>query len=127
MQSSVEKEALAIVECVRHWKHFLVPKKLKINTDQKPVSFMFERTPKSRIKSDKITRWRLELSMFDYDISYRLGIENFSADALSCVCSATGGASLKELNRLHADLCHPGIAQLNRFVKSKNCLTPWKT
>ena len=119
-QSSVEKEALAIVECVRHWRHFLVPKKFKVITDQKPVSFMFSRNLKSRIKSDKISRWRLELSMFDYDICFRPGIHNVSADALSRICSATGVCSLKELERLHSDLCHPGIARLNHFVKSKN-------
>ena len=35
---SVEKEAHAIIETVRHWKHYLSGRHFKIITDQKSVS-----------------------------------------------------------------------------------------
>jgi len=38
----VEKEAYAIVEALRHWKHYLLGKHFTLITDQKSVSFMFD-------------------------------------------------------------------------------------
>ena len=75
----VEKEAYAIVESVRQWHHFLAVRPFKLITDQKPVSFMFDKVHKS-----KILRWRLELMPFTYIIVYRAG-ENPAADSLSLV------------------------------------------
>ena len=39
---AVEKEAAAIVESIRAWRHFLISQKFKLNTDQKSISFMFD-------------------------------------------------------------------------------------
>ena len=83
--SSVEKEAAAIVEAVRKWKHYLTGKHFKLITDQKSVAYMFDTKRHSKIKNDKVMRWRIELSMYDFDIIYRAGEENIPADALSRV------------------------------------------
>lgn len=72
----VEKEASAIIESIRHWRHLLTGKHFKLITDQKSVSFMFDQNTKSKIKNDKIYRWHLELSCYSFDIVYRKGIEN---------------------------------------------------
>ena len=116
--SSVEKEACAIVEAVRKWRHYLLGTHFQIITDQRSVSFMFDSKDRGKIKNDKIQRWRVELSPFSYDIIYRPGKENPAADALSRVhCSSV---SNHELRRLHDTLCHPGVTRLNHFVKAKN-------
>ena len=60
---SVEKEASAIIEAVRHWKHFLTNHHFIHRTDQKSVRFMFDKKNKENIKNDKISRWRMELSL----------------------------------------------------------------
>lgn len=60
--SSVEKEAYAIVEALRKWKHYLVGHHFKLITDQRNVKFMFDTKSASKSKNDKITRWRIELS-----------------------------------------------------------------
>ena len=118
---AIEKEALAIVEAVRHWRHYLAPKRFVITTDQRAVSFMFDLRHGSRIKNDKVARWRIELSSYQYDINYRPGKENLSADALSRVCAVVSRpVQIEELKRLHEALCHPGITRLNHFVKAKN-------
>ena len=49
-QSSVEKEAQAIVEAVRYWRHFLTGKHFRLVTDQRSVAFMFNSSPKGKIK-----------------------------------------------------------------------------
>lgn len=53
---AVEKEAAAIVEALRKWRHFLLGKHFTVITDQKSISFMFDNTRKSKIKNDKICR-----------------------------------------------------------------------
>ena len=58
--SSIEKEASAIIEAVRHWKHFLTNHHFTFITDQKSVSFMFDKKNKGKIKNDNIYRWRME-------------------------------------------------------------------
>ena len=54
--ASVEKEAQAIIESVRHWRHYFTGKHFTLKTDQKSVSYMFDKRQKSKIKNDKIMR-----------------------------------------------------------------------
>ena len=116
--STVEKEAYAIVEALRHWRHYLLGRLFQLVTDQKSVAFMFDCTHASKIKNEKICRWRLELSCFRYDIVYRPGAENAAADALSRVCGSM--SEVDGLRKLHDDLCHPGITRMIHFVRSRN-------
>lgn len=114
---SVEKEAYAIVESLRKWRHFLMGKHFMLVTDQQSVCYMFNQNHSSKIKNEKIQRWRLELSCFKYDIIYRPGSQNTAADALSRVCALMNNNKLYEL---HALLCHPGITRMYHWVRSKN-------
>jgi hypothetical protein len=117
-QSVVEREACAIVECCRKWRHLLhmVPH-FDVVTDQRAVSFLFNSQGLSKIKNEKIARWRIELSEFRFNISYRPGPLNAAADALSR-CGAV--RDLKNLRVLHSSLCHPGVTRMNHFVKTRN-------
>ena len=115
---AIEKEAKAIIEAVRHWRHFLTGRHFTLVTDQKSVSFMFSMQHKGKIKNDKILRWRLELSCYNFDIVYRPGKENVPSDALSrSTCASIDTVSLYEL---HDSLCHPGVTRLYHFVRQKN-------
>lgn len=116
--SSIEKEAYAIVESIRKWKHFLLGRHFKLITDQKSVSFMFNSKQSSKIKNEKIQRWRIELSCFNYDIIYRAGSLNAGADALSRVACLPGNSN--ELGKLHDALCHPGVTRMYHYVRAKN-------
>jgi hypothetical protein len=116
--SSVEKEAYSIVEALKKWRHFLIGRHLfQLITDQKSVSFMFNAKHSSKIKNEKIQRWRLELSCFSYDIIYRPGRHNTVADAFSRVCGST---KMKNLLDLHQALCHPGVTRMLHWVRSRN-------
>ena len=115
---SVEKEACAIVESVQHWRHYLTGHRFTLRTDQRSVSFMFNQTRKGKVKNDKIYRWRLDLSCYNFDIVYRPGIENVVPDAFSRLfCSRVGSDPLYEL---HDSLCHPGVTRLTAYIRSKN-------
>jgi len=114
---AIEKEATAIIESVKKWKHYLGNRHFKLITDQEALSFMFNQSHSSKIKNDKIQRWRLEMSCFSFDIQYRPGSRNSVADALSRVCGAT---NTDTLYNLHKTMCHPGIIRMQHWVKSKN-------
>lgn len=117
-QSAVEKEAHAIVEAVRKWKHYLSGRHFTLITDQKSVAFMFHTMHKSNIKNDKILRWRLELADYSFDIQYRPGKQNIPSDTFSrAYCSAISSDTLFEF---HKKLCHPGITRMMHFVRSRN-------
>lgn len=115
--ASVEKEACAIVESLRKWRHYLIHRHFLLITDQKSVSYIFDQNHTSKIKNDKIERWRLELSCYKYDIIYRPGIQNNAADALSRVCAFMSNSKLYEL---HDALSHPGITRMYHWIKLKN-------
>ena len=101
----VEKEAYAIVESVRYWKHYLTGRHFSLITDHDAVSFMFNARRSSKIKIDKILTWRIELAGYSFDIHYRPGEENVPADSFTGLfCSAI---SSDKLMNLHNSLCHP--------------------
>ncbi|XP_069768376.1 uncharacterized protein [Narcine bancroftii] len=116
--SSIEKEAQAIVEAVRRWRHYLAGRRFTLLTDQRAVSFMFSNTQRGKIKNDKIARWRIELSTFNYDILYRPGKLNDPPDALSRGTCAS--IQMDRLRKLHEALCHPGVTRFAHFVKARN-------
>lgn len=115
---SVEKEAAAIVESIRDWRHFLIGCKFNLVTDQRSISFMFDNRRRSKIKNAKIARWRLELSQYKYHISYRPGSQNPAADTFSRIAAICH--PLQELRNLHDQLCHPGVTRLSHFVCQRN-------
>ena len=79
---------------------------------------MFEAKHKSKIKNDKIQRWRIELSTYSFDIVYRCGVENVPADTLSRIrCMSL---TVYKLYELHNALCHPGISRMMHFVHARN-------
>lgn len=116
---SYEKEAYAIVESVRKWRHYLAGKKFTLITDQKSVSYMFDSKHKNKIKNDKVIRWRIELLPYTYDLVYRPGKYNTAADTMSRLFSASS-TSRSDLAVLHSSLCHPGVTRLHHFVRAKN-------
>ena len=116
--SSIEKEAYAIVESLRKWRHFLIGRHFRLLTDQRSVAFMFDGKTSGKIKNEKIMRWRIELSSYCYDIIYRPGSANPAADALSrSHCSAI---PTDKLLQLHINLCHPGVVRMIHFVRCRN-------
>ena len=61
--AAIEKEAQAIIEAIRHWRHFLTGQHFTLRTDQKSVYYMFDQRNRGKIKNDKIMRWRIELAI----------------------------------------------------------------
>ena len=117
--ASVEKEAQAIIEAVRYWRHFLTGRHFVLVTDQKSVSFMLNTKHPGKIKNEKIMRWRMELLCYSFDIVYRPDSENVPPDTFSRSCASVA-VTLNKLKDLHVSLCHPGTTRMSHFVKTRN-------
>ena len=79
---------------------------------------MFDQRHSSKIKNEKILRWRLELACFKFNIVYRPGSANAPADVLSRVSVSMG--SEVGLKALHVALCQPGVSRMSHWVRAKN-------
>lgn len=78
---TTEKEVLSVIWNVKHFRPYLYGRKFLIRTDHKPLKWLKE----LKEPNAKLTRWRLALEEYDFDIEYLQGKENKVADALSRV------------------------------------------
>lgn len=77
--STIEKELLAIIYCVRHFRPYLYGRKFRLVTDHKPLVWMHSvKDPCSRL-----LKWRMKLQDHEYEVVYKPGRHNANADALS--------------------------------------------
>lgn len=77
--STIERELLAIVWAVKHFRPYIFGRKFKLITDHRPLTWLFSiKDPGSRL-----ARWRLKLEEYEYEIEYKPGRINKNADALS--------------------------------------------
>lgn len=87
--STIEKELLAIIYAVKHFRPYLYGNKFYIYTDHRPLAWLYSlKEPNS-----KLTRWRLRLQEYNFEIIYKKGKQNTNADALSRI----------RVNALHKD------------------------
>lgn len=77
--STTEKELLAIVNSVEHFRPYLFGQQFTIYTDHRPLQWLFN----CQNPSSKLVRWRLRLSEYQYTIKYKPGRVNSNADGLS--------------------------------------------
>lgn len=77
--STIEKELLGIVWAIKYFRPYLYGKRFTIFTDHRPLTWLMSlKDPNS-----KLTRWRLRLAEYDFDVQYKKGKINTNADALS--------------------------------------------
>ncbi|KAL0453873.1 UNVERIFIED_CONTAM: hypothetical protein Slati_1365400 [Sesamum latifolium] len=76
---SVHEELLAVVHCLRLWRHYLLGSPFVVKTDNTAVSH-FMTQPKL---TSRQARWQELLSEFYFVLEYRAGSSNHVADVLS--------------------------------------------
>lgn len=127
--STIEKELLAIVYSVNHFRPYIYGNKFTLVTDHKPLVWLNSvKDPTSRL-----IRWRLKLAEYEYEIMYKAGKTNVNADTLSRnpVVSRTlmieSNAYVKEndrddtkiSNRKNDQIDSPGTASVRVLGKCK--------
>ena len=82
--SQIQKEALAIIYALSKFHHFLYGRKFILITDHKPLLTLFDPTKATpSLAANRLARWALMLSQYEYTIEYRKTSDNGNADARS--------------------------------------------
>ena len=76
-----EKEAYALVDALKHWRHYLLGAEVQVHTDNSVLSYLL-RTQKP---SSRQMRWLETLQEYTLHIRHIPGKANTAADALSRV------------------------------------------
>jgi transposase InsO family protein len=79
--SATERELMAIVEAVRHWRSYLhgSPYPVQLLSDHKPLVYLNSKADLGQ----RLGRWMEELCDLTFEITYVKGKDNAAADALS--------------------------------------------
>ena len=80
----IQKEALSIIFALKKYHQFLYGRPFILVTDHKPLISMFGPiTATPMLAANRLARWSLMLSQYDYTIEYRSTKQHGNADALS--------------------------------------------
>lgn len=112
--SSYELEALAIVESVKKFRHYLHGQHFKLVTDCKA----FQQTLMKKDLTAKVARWVLMLNEFDFEIEHRAGEKMPHADALSRNPYVATVLSLRDRIKLMQDQ-DDGIKAIKEILKDQ--------
>lgn len=78
-KSVYEKELMALVLAIQHWRHYLLGKPFVVYTDHKSLKHFLQQ----RVTSPDQQCWLAKLLGYQFEVKYKLGLENKAADALS--------------------------------------------
>ncbi|XP_052728408.1 transposon Tf2-1 polyprotein isoform X1 [Vigna angularis] len=78
-KSIYEKELMALVMAIQHWRPYLLGQRFVVHTDQKSLRHLLEQ----RITTQNQQNWIAKLMGYDFEIVYKAGTLNQVADALS--------------------------------------------
>ena len=77
--STTEQELLAIIYATEKFRPYVYGRTFELVTDHKPLTHLST----SVSKSERLTRWKLSLSEYSFDVTYKPGKDNVNADVLS--------------------------------------------
>ncbi|KAJ9548687.1 hypothetical protein OSB04_021230, partial [Centaurea solstitialis] len=115
-KSAYEKEIMALVLAIQHWRPYLLGRDFIVFSDQKSLRHLLEQ----RITTTDQQNWIAKLLGYQFSICYKPGKENGAADALSRVMD--GAASKIVLDLTNNPLSHPGFAVSNGKLYHKGKL-----
>ena len=119
--STIEKEMLGIYWAVNNFRPYLYGKKFTIITDHKPLTGNLSKIP------NRILKWNLKLSEYNFEIIHKSGKLNTNADALSrirhnqvaAITRAQDRANIKKTNDMIQTNTPTTIPEVNPSEKAK--------
>lgn len=104
--SATERECLAVLLGIEHFKHFVEGSQFVVQTDAMSLTFLQSMSIES--KSPRIARWALKLAKYDILLQYKKGSENIPADALS-----------RSIYTIDSKLSDPYVVQLKERIEQE--------
>ncbi|UYV66907.1 hypothetical protein LAZ67_4003288, partial [Cordylochernes scorpioides] len=99
--SQIEKEGLSIFFTLNRLKQFLYGRKFIINTDHKPLLAIFgDKNNLPALVANRLHRWSLSISNFNFEIEYTKGTEIPLADFLSRFPNPEKGEKEEEMGEI---------------------------
>ena len=124
----IEKELTAIHWAIDYFKSYLYGRRFKVRTDHRPLVYLFG----MKQPTSKLTRMRLDLAEYDFDIEYLPGKTNVGADALSRI--PTTSEELKSLllvvntrSMMKNRNLDKNTRRLDEPIKETDHLNVWRT
>lgn len=121
--SVYDKEMMAVVIAVEHWRPYLLGHHFNIITDHRTIEHFL----KQRITTPSQQKWLIKLLGYNYTVQYRSGINNAAPDALSRKAelrSLVGSStpSFPFLNEMQQDLLNdPASRETIAALKNGTC------
>jgi predicted aspartyl protease len=137
---TTRRELLAVIACLRHWRHYVLGRKVLVRTDHSSLTWLRSfKQPESQL-----ARWFSELSQYNIEIVHRPGSKCANSDGLSrrpcaekCTYCDRRDAREIELNvrhvRIQAEIDwvreQRNDPELLKFIQWKESGTkpPWET
>ncbi|KZR98931.1 Uncharacterized protein APZ42_005418, partial [Daphnia magna] len=76
---TTEKEALAVIDAIKHFRHYLLDKPFEIIGDHRPLQWL----KNQKDNHGRSGRWAILLAATNYELKYRPGRIHQNADCLS--------------------------------------------
>jgi transposase InsO family protein len=89
---NTDREMLAIIRGVEHFRTYLYGTRFIIRTDHQPISWI----DKTKNTSSRVARWMIEMKDYDYDLHYTPAAKIRHADALSRIRHPADNMQLPE-------------------------------
>ncbi|MCH81106.1 RNA-directed DNA polymerase (Reverse transcriptase), partial [Trifolium medium] len=105
-KSTYEKELMAVVLAIQHWRPYLLGRKFVVSTDHKSLKQLMQQ----KIVTAEQQNWAAKLMGYDFDIVYKQGKLNKGADALSRVYEGV------ELTTLHSAAQWAQVEQIKEEI-----------
>lgn len=112
----IDLELLAIVWAVKHFRPYLYGRKFKICTDHRPLVYLFG----MKDPSSRLTKYRLYLEEYDFEVEYVPGRNNAAADALSRIPIPNNGLSSNHLKEMREQVVSVLTRQQARILQQDN-------
>ena len=77
--TTLERECLALIDSIKHFKQYLYMKKFIVVVDNNPLTWL----KTAQFVSSRLMRWATEIQSYDFEIKYRKGKNHTNADTLS--------------------------------------------
>ncbi|XP_073225578.1 uncharacterized protein [Cicer arietinum] len=76
-KSAYDKELMALMLAIQHWRHYLLGRKFVVYSDQKSLRHLIQQ----QITTSNQQEWIAKLLGFDFEVIHKVGMENKVADA----------------------------------------------